>query len=410
LKLRSLLVCLAIYPSVLTDSAMPLTRASMLAALSSSAVHALVHLPLKKVPTEELPIVKEARDHVMNKDSISESTPSKIIIHDYQNAQYYGDVKVGTPPQSFDVIYDTGSSNLWIPSKSMTEHFSKKHTYDSAASSTYIANGTKFNIQYGSGPVSGFLSSDAVMVGDDTALKIDKYEFAEITDASGLGFAYSIGKFDGILGLAWDSIAVDGIPTVMTTLIKQNTVAEPVFSFFLGTSDGADGELILGGLDPTKFDAGSMHYVPLISETYWEVQLEGITVSGEKVSGASKAIVDSGTSAIAGPTEAVKAVASKIGAWDVLGKFIVSCSSADKDTFSFGLAGKEFAVPGKDMVVPAALGECLLMILPLDVPAPNGPLWILGDIFMRNYYVAFDFGKKAVGIAPAKAQNKPIVV
>merc|ERR1711937_12023 len=272
------------------------------------------------------------------------------------------------------------------------------------------ANGTKFNIQYGSGPVSGFLSYDAVMVGDDTALKIDKYEFAEITDASGLGFAYSIGKFDGILGLAWDSIAVDAIPTVMTTLIQQKTVAEPVFSFFLGTTSGADGELILGGLDPTKFDAGSMVYVPLISETYWEVQLEGITVSGERVSGASKSIVDSGTSAIAGPTEAVAAVAKKIGAWDVLGKYIVSCSSADKDTFSFGLAGKEFAVPGKDMVVPAALGECLLMILPLDVPAPNGPLWILGDIFMRNYYVAFDFGRKAVGIAPAKAQNKPIVV
>lgn len=389
---------------------MPLSRASLLAALSSSAVQGLLHLPLQKVPTEELPIVKQARDHVLNKDALSEATPSKIIIHDYQNAQYYGEVKVGTPPQSFNVIYDTGSSNLWVPSKKMKEHFAKKHEYDSGASSTYVSNGTKFDIQYGSGPVSGFLSYDAVTLGDP-ALKILKYEFAEITDASGLGFAYSIGKFDGILGLGWDRIAVDGIPTVMTTLIKERRLDEPVFSFFLGASNGADGELIVGGLDPTKFDAGTMVYVPLIAETYWEVQLEGVTVSGEQVVGASKAIVDSGTSAIAGPTEGVKAVAKKIGAWDVLGKYIVSCASADKDTFSFKLAGKEFAVPGKNMVVPAALGECLLMILPMDIPAPNGPLWILGDIFMRSYYVAFDYGKKAVGIAPVKsAQNAEILV
>ena len=117
---------------------------------------------------------------------------------DYENSQYYGEVALGTPEQVFNVIFDTGSSDLWVASSKCDSSCGRHAKYDSSKSTTYIANGTSFDIMYGSGPVSGFQSIDILDMG---GLKISKQMFAEVTDAAGLGAAYKLGKFDGILGM-----------------------------------------------------------------------------------------------------------------------------------------------------------------------------------------------------------------
>mmetsp|Transcript_113299 Transcript_113299/g.178218 ORF Transcript_113299/g.178218 Transcript_113299/m.178218 type:complete len:381 (+) Transcript_113299:73-1215(+) len=326
--------------------------------------------------------------------------PSDVVIQDYQNAQYYGEIEVGTPGQKEMVVFDTGSANLWVPNK--RPFLSGKNIYSHDKSSTYQKNGSVFKIQYGSGPVSGVFSADDVSIG---SLKLQDFTFAEVDDTSGLGIGYRLGKFDGILGLGWDKISVDGVPTVMNALVKSGELAQPVFGFYLGNNQ--PGELEFGGVDKKHY-SGDFTYVPLSSETYWAVALDGVKLGSDSVSSTKRAIVDSGTSLLAGPKADVEAIANKLGAKSLMGKeWTVDCSK-DLPDLSFTLGGKDYALTKADLILQQSGSTCILGLMGIDVPA--GPLWILGDVFMRKYYVQFDWGQKRLGFALAASAKSTVVV
>merc|ERR1711988_1101678 len=68
------------------------------------------------------------------------------------------------------------------------------------------------------------------------------------------------------------------------------------------------------------------------------------------------------------------------------------------------LGGQAFTLTPDDYVLSVS-GQCLFAFMPIDVPPPRGPLWIMGDVFMRKYYCVFDYGNKKMRIAPvAKKQ------
>merc|ERR1712232_1444494 len=150
------------------------------------------------------------------------------------------------PLKKKELSFNTGSANLWVPNKK--PWFTSHKVYSHDKSSTYHKNGTVFKIQYGSGPVSGVYSADDVTIGQ---LTIKDFTFAEVDNTAGLGLGYRFGKFDGILGLGWDSISVGGVPTIMKALVGAKQLADPVFAFYLGNQQ--PGELVFGGVDPKHY-------------------------------------------------------------------------------------------------------------------------------------------------------------
>lgn len=360
---------------------------------------ALIKIPLYRMKSVREQMRENGIERVENRYSKYDLTaPDPVVIRNYEDAQFYGPIAVGTQGQVLNVIFDTGSSNLWVPSKKCT-NCGVHPRYDSSKSSTYKANGTIFKIDYASGPVSGFLSVDSVTIGDVTT---QSNTFAEITDVSGLGLAYTLGKFDGILGMGYQSISVDNIPTIFQNMLAQKVIDQPVFAFYLSDDPTVPGELDFGGIDPAHY-TGDLIYVPVASQNYWTINMDDLRINGKSFTTTRKAIIDSGTSLLAGPVADVKQIAAAVGAHAfVKGEFLIDCGKIKSGVpLDIVLSGQTFTLQPADYIINEQ-GTCLLAMIGLDIPAPTGPLWILGDPWIRKFYSVFDFGQNRLGFAPAK--------
>ncbi|GAB5355274.1 hypothetical protein AAMO2058_000191200 [Amorphochlora amoebiformis] len=325
----------------------------------------------------------------------------KIHLDDINNSQYVGEISVGTPPQPFHVIFDTGSSNLWITSTECnSDACLAHHQFDRKKSSTFKSVGVDMNVKFGTGSIEGYLAQDNFKLGP---LDVPSQTFGEITNE--VGQVFLTGKFDGILGLSFPSLSAAGYTPAFDNIISQNLLPRNIISFYY---DDADSGVVLG--EPsTELFKPPMVFIKVSKKFYWELILKDILVGDRSMaettdlcpgSDSCKIVADTGTSLLTGPSQAVSEILKAIDISDC-GDFrglpdITYVLQDQRGEYSFRIE------PHYYYISSTGREKCKPGFMALDVPAPRGPLWILGDVFFRKYFTSFDRDRNAIGFAVAR--------
>lgn len=387
----------------------------LLGASADAAVHKMTLKKFPETPSQKMHRYSQSDEYLTQKyfgssrrmqeanqmftSDVEGTVEHGVPLSNFMNAQYFGEISLGTPAQKFSVVFDTGSSNLWVPSTHCTSIACFFHRrYDSGQSNTYKENGTEFEIHYGSGSLEGIISNDVLTVGD---IKVKGQDFGESVKEPGLTFAF--GKFDGIFGLAYDRISVKGVVPPFYHMVNRGLIDQPIFSVWLNDADedkDVGGELVFGGIDDSHF-TGEIHWAHVRRKGYWEVDLEKVVFDGEEVElEGTGAAIDTGTSLIAVPTTISDLINKQIGAKkNFAGQYVVDCEKVPSlPDFSFQFNGKLFTLKGSDYVLKAQ-NQCISAFMGFDIPEPIGPIWIVGDAFLRKFYTIYDLGNNRVGFA-----------
>ncbi|OQR93088.1 aspartyl protease family A01A [Achlya hypogyna] len=332
---------------------------------------------------------------------LSGANVSGIPLENYGNVQYVGSIAFGEPPQNLSVVFDTGSSDTWIPGLDCTS-CGVHATFDYSASPSFIDTEEKFIDAYGSGEVGGVIGIDTIGIGPFT---VRNARFGVVTEETR---ALEMFIADGLVGLAFESLAKISRPTLFAQLILDNPDLGNMFAFYMTPDPTKLGsELHLGGYDLSVAGPNaSWHYTPVVklpdydTFTYWTIQMNGFSVGNESSNHCAPfcyAIIDTGTSLLSIPNsqyaDVVAAITAGLTCQDT------ECVDVDLASFPdlrFGMEPDNvFLLQPQDYVSCLDNGECRLQL-------QNGgdeAWWVLGDVFMKTYYTLFDVGNMRIGFA-----------
>jgi len=327
-----------------------------------------------------------------------------------QASEYYGQVSVGSPPQKFLVVMDTGSGNLLLPSTECSSEACVNHKrYDSALSATsqQIAfaeqplglvkpDGERdvVTITFGTGEMSGVYVRDNVCLGGGDICT--KSNFVAATDESDEPF--SLLPFDGILGLSLPQMAEGDSFSIIDQFVNAGVFEQSLFGVFFG-NDGEQSEITFGSYKKDLMGS-ELFWTKVHEPGYWQVKVEDITLAGErqqicKGPRGCQVAVDTGTSLLAGPPDVVQSLIDEL-------QVAQDCSNLkDLPHMGFIIDGHALELAPDDYVSQGDSG-CALGLMELDIPPPKGPLFIFGDPFLRKYYTVYDRKNLRVGFSLAR--------
>lgn len=255
---------------------------------------------LRNPPAEFDDLEMEAMAQTQAKTNTQQK--NNIKLYNFKNTQYTGEIGIGSESNPFKVIFDTGSANIWMNSARCTDVGCVNHKqYDGTKSSTYKHLGYDLDVEFGTGELIGEINADDVYVG---GVKIDAQDFSEIVQENGDVFAEA--GFDGIVGLAYPSMAAYNFSPLFDNIIKQKRLDKNMFSFYFSRNDGSrTSELTLGGWDNDHFE-GKLNFHDVTDKYYWLLDADNILVGGKDIGickHGCKVVADTGTSLLTGPSD-----------------------------------------------------------------------------------------------------------
>ncbi|KAI8597926.1 aspartic peptidase domain-containing protein [Dissophora ornata] len=352
------------------------------------------------------PTVKEIV-HADNHRWAKLNSHSKVIPAINADYSYYIEVDVGHPAQKTELLFDTGSSVLWVAN---TQFDASKST---TAKDLHFAN----LLGYGSGNVTVEFYKDNINIG---GYKV-RQEFGVADDTSAIGV-------EGIIGFGPIDLAevennkhqTYNVPTPMDNLYSSHQISTEVVGvdfkpIYNGAQQVANGEIDIGGIDHSKYK-GKLNYVPITKTSpakyYWGVDITRISFGNHVATTGGAGIVDTGTTLILLQQNILSNVFSEVpgAAFDNnSGLYAIPHGQLKKlKDITFTIGGKPFTLSPQQYLVPknqytnfglsGDLHYTYFSILDF-FPGLDA---IIGQKFLENFYSVFDTTNNRVGLALRK--------
>ncbi|PWN51826.1 acid protease [Violaceomyces palustris] len=397
------LATLLLLASAAGSLAAPASAAGEGASNPSLSIPIVRRTPKQRTLNETMAWANAHRAHLQSKYNIGRAKGKQkerrdgaaTLINLEHDSTWLAPVQGGTPSQTFNVVLDTGSSDLWLD----------QNKYSPSSSSSFSNVSTPFSIKYGSGEVAGYLATDDFSLAGTT---VDGLTFA-VADEISQGLLDS--NIAGIMGMAFQRLSSSGAQPFWE---KANI---DTFSFFLNRDivtssnynrqESYGGIFTLGGTNSSLY-TGAINYIDVIEELYWMLNLGGVTAHGSSVDlgSTTKAAIDTGTTLIGGPDSVIENLYAQIPGSSALsgseGYYTYPCSTTVNATLTFG--NKQYQIADVDMqasVLDNSGTVCMGAFFGAGTSSLDDLQWIVGDSFLKSVYSVFTTsgGSARIGFA-----------
>ncbi|XP_065307874.1 lysosomal aspartic protease-like [Dermacentor albipictus] len=299
------------------------------------------------------------------------------------NNQYYGVISIGTPPQTFNVVFDTNSNVTWLPSVGCSKaQCGNRKLYDNRKSSSYSHYGIWVDVpSFAGNGIKGTAARETIDIG---GIKLTDQLFVEATVIDPK--IYNGLPFDGVVGLGTEPELPEHW-SVFDTMNQRRLLYMPLFGFYLHkTPDGADGEIKFGDYDPDDYQ-GDLRVLRL-DEQDWSIRMFYVKIRILELWGIFTAKPASALPYIYGPEKFIKYIHWALGATrSAQGEYTVDCERVPElPVIGLDASGSMDLSP-EDYVVKVGT-VCYSGFGVLQQKA----VWLLGQNYLRHVYMFFQQG------------------